>query len=72
MLEIGTSGLMSGEWKRAGRLSVARYRASPRLYPIPGNSQEIQRDTSFNPKPTGPHAPPNPAGIPGAQPQEGR
>jgi len=32
MLEIGTSGLMSGEGKRSGRLIHGRHRASPRLY----------------------------------------
>ena len=40
MLEIGTSGLMSGEGKRASVLRL--YRASPRLY-VRSYSAEHQR-----------------------------
>jgi hypothetical protein len=42
MLEIGTSGLMSGEGKRSGRLIHGRHRASPRLY-VRSYSAEHQR-----------------------------
>ena len=51
MLEIGTSGSMSGEGKRAGG-SLDRYRASPRLYQIGERRRDslpiiYQYDTGF-------------------------
>jgi hypothetical protein len=33
MPQIGTSGSMSGEWKRGDWSTASSYRATPRLYP---------------------------------------
>jgi len=49
MLEIGTSGLMSGEGKRASVLRL--YRASPRLYKSLKTQEHVKQQDAFSEEP---------------------
>ena len=52
MLEIGTSGLMSGEGKRASVLRL--YRASPRLYKCLKTKEHVKTSDRFPERIPGP------------------